>query len=99
MYTGQTVFSQLMEFLPMYEFRKCVDRYSGNYDMFSDSFLVVALFFATGYGFLLRRYHDRRIAIRWGFVIFLIINFGIVLAHNMNLPWVSPLEQLQHPVD
>jgi transposase len=31
MYTGQTVFSQLMDFLPMYEFRKCVDRYSGNH--------------------------------------------------------------------
>ena len=31
MYTGQTVFSQLMDFLPMYEFRKCVDRYGGNY--------------------------------------------------------------------
>jgi hypothetical protein len=31
MYTGKTVFSQLMDFLPMYEFRKCVDRYSGNH--------------------------------------------------------------------
>ena len=31
MYTGKTVFSQLMDFLPMYEFRKCVDRYDGNY--------------------------------------------------------------------
>jgi hypothetical protein len=31
MYTGKTVFSQLMDFLPMYEFRKCVDRYGGNY--------------------------------------------------------------------
>ena len=30
MYTGKTVFSQLMDFLPMYEFRKCVDRYGGN---------------------------------------------------------------------
>lgn len=28
---GRTVFSQIMEFLPMYEFRKCVDRYKGNY--------------------------------------------------------------------
>jgi len=27
---GQTVFSQVMDFLPMYEFRKCVERYSGN---------------------------------------------------------------------
>jgi len=31
MYTGKTVFSQLMDFLPMYEFRKCIDRYNGNY--------------------------------------------------------------------
>jgi len=31
MYTGKTVFSQLMDFLPMYEFRKCIDRYGGNY--------------------------------------------------------------------
>ena len=26
----QTVFSQVMDFVPMYEFRKCVERYSGN---------------------------------------------------------------------
>jgi hypothetical protein len=31
MYTGKTVFSQIMDFLPMYEFRKCVDKYDGNY--------------------------------------------------------------------
>jgi len=30
MYTGQTVFSQLVDFLPMYQFRKCVERYQGN---------------------------------------------------------------------
>ena len=28
---GKTVFSQLMSFLPAYEFNKCVDRYKGNY--------------------------------------------------------------------
>jgi hypothetical protein len=28
---GQTIFSQLMEFLPLHEFRQCVDRYQGNY--------------------------------------------------------------------
>lgn len=37
MNTGQTVFSQVMEFLPMYEFRKCVQRYSGNYKVQSFS--------------------------------------------------------------
>ena len=31
MYTGQMVFSQLMDFLPKDEFIKCVHRYQGNY--------------------------------------------------------------------
>ena len=31
MNTGRTVFSQLMDYLPIYEFQKCVDRYSGDY--------------------------------------------------------------------
>lgn len=31
MNTGKTIFSQLMEFIPWYEFQKCVERYSGNY--------------------------------------------------------------------
>ena len=31
MYTGQMVFSQLMNFLPKHEFNKCVRRYQGNY--------------------------------------------------------------------
>lgn len=31
MYTGQSIFSQIMDFVPMYEFRKCVQRYHGNY--------------------------------------------------------------------
>jgi len=30
-HTGQSVFSQIMDFVPMYEFRKCVQRYHGNY--------------------------------------------------------------------
>src|SRR3990167_230691 len=29
MNTGKTIFSQVMEFLPMYEFHKCVERYHG----------------------------------------------------------------------
>ncbi|HOD79329.1 MAG TPA: IS4 family transposase [Syntrophorhabdus sp.] len=28
---GKTVFAQLMDFIPMYEFNKCVSRYNGNY--------------------------------------------------------------------
>jgi len=46
MYSGKTVFSQIMDFLPMYEFHKCVNRYQGNYKMrtFSctDQFLCMA---------------------------------------------------------
>ena len=31
MYTGKTIFSQIMNFIPRYEFNKCVDKYKGNY--------------------------------------------------------------------
>jgi Domain of unknown function (DUF4372)/Transposase DDE domain len=46
MYQGQTVFSQLMDFLPRHTFRTCVNRYQGNYRMRSfscyDQFLCMA---------------------------------------------------------
>lgn len=46
MNTGKTVFSQIMEFLPLYEFRKCVGRYNGDYKVKSfscmDQFLCLA---------------------------------------------------------
>ncbi|MDA2936681.1 IS4 family transposase [Acidobacteria bacterium AH-259-A15] len=46
MYTGQMVFSQLMDFLPKHDFDKCVHRYQGNYRVrkFScvDQFLCMA---------------------------------------------------------
>ena len=46
MNTGKTVFSQLMDFLPLTEFRRCVQRYRGNYKMKSfsclDQFLCMA---------------------------------------------------------
>jgi hypothetical protein len=46
MNTGKVIFSQIMDFLPMYEFRKCVHRYQGNYYVktFSclDQFLCMA---------------------------------------------------------
>ena len=42
----QTIFSQLMDFIPYYEFRKCVERYKGNYKIKSfscwDQFLCMA---------------------------------------------------------
>ncbi len=43
---GKTVFSQVMEFLPFYEFRKCIERYQGDYKVQSfsctDQFLCMA---------------------------------------------------------
>ncbi len=46
MNTGKTIFSQVMEFLPLYEFRKCVARYHGDYKVLSfscmDQFLCLA---------------------------------------------------------
>ena len=46
MYTGRLVFSQLMDFMPMHQFRRCVDRYKGNFHAkgFSclDQFLCMA---------------------------------------------------------
>ncbi|MBW1732552.1 MAG: DUF4372 domain-containing protein [Deltaproteobacteria bacterium] len=30
MYSGRLVFSQLMDFMPMHQFRRCVDKYHGN---------------------------------------------------------------------
>ena len=45
-YNGQTVFSQIMGFLPIKKFRRCVDRYNGNYRVRSftcfDQFLCMA---------------------------------------------------------
>ena len=46
MYTGRLIFSQLIDFLPMHQFRRCVDKYRGNYRMRSfsclDQFLSMA---------------------------------------------------------
>jgi hypothetical protein len=46
MYRGQTVFSQLMDFLPRHTFCTCVNRYQGNYRMRSfscyDQFLCMS---------------------------------------------------------
>lgn len=43
---GKAVFSQIMDFLPIYEFQKCVNRYNGNYKIKSftcmDQFLCMA---------------------------------------------------------
>ena len=43
---GKTIFAQLMDFLPMHEFRKCVQLYRGNYKVrifsYLDQFLCMA---------------------------------------------------------
>ena len=31
MHTGKTIFSQVMDYLPLHEFRRCVKRYRGHY--------------------------------------------------------------------
>ena len=46
MYSGKMIFAQVMEFLPMHEFHKCVERYQGHYKVKSfsclDQFLCMA---------------------------------------------------------
>ena len=46
MHKSKTVFSQLMNFLPLFEFRRCVNRYRGNHKVISfscyDQFLCMA---------------------------------------------------------
>ena len=43
---GRTIFSQVMDFLPQHKFRRCVDRYQGNYRVRSftcfDQFMCMA---------------------------------------------------------
>jgi len=43
---GRTVFSQIMEFAPLFQFHQCVDRYNGNYKVITftclDQFLCMA---------------------------------------------------------
>jgi len=46
MNSGKSIFSQLMDFIPHYEFVKCVERYNGNYKIKSfscwDQYLCMA---------------------------------------------------------
>lgn len=37
MYSGKLIFSQIMDYLPIHEFRRCVNRYRGNYQVKSFS--------------------------------------------------------------
>lgn len=48
MYTGKTVFAQLLDHLPLHHFRRCVKRYKGNYKVQSFTCLdhYLCLFFA-----------------------------------------------------
>ncbi len=46
MNSGKTIFAQLMDFVPAYGFRKCVDQYNGNHKVISfpcwDQYLCMA---------------------------------------------------------
>ena len=46
MHTGRTIFAHLMDLLPLTEFRRCADRYHGDYKVQSfsclDQFLCLA---------------------------------------------------------
>jgi hypothetical protein len=46
MNSGKTIFAQLLDFVPIYEFRKCIERYDGNFKVKSfscwDQFLTMA---------------------------------------------------------
>ena len=67
MHNGQIIFAQLLNFLPRYEFNKCVERYRGNYRVrkftcFSQ-FLAVVLAQLTGRkslrGMICRQHHGQ----------------------------------------
>jgi hypothetical protein len=47
MYSGKLVFSQLMDFLPMHQFRRCVKRYDGN--RYMKSFSCLDQFFCMAF--------------------------------------------------
>ena len=53
MYTGKTVFSQVMDYLPMYGFRKCAVRYNGNYH--TSSFSCMDQYFSMAFAQLTYR--------------------------------------------
>ena len=52
MYSGTTVFAQVMKFMPEYEFHKCVDHYKGDYRIRKlpcrEHFLVMSFAQLTG---------------------------------------------------
>jgi hypothetical protein len=48
MYSGRLVFSQVMDYLPMHTFRRCVQRYRGNYKI--KSFRCLDQYFCMAFG-------------------------------------------------
>jgi len=53
MNTGRTIFSQIMDYLPLHEFRKCVKRYRGHYKV--QSFSCLDLFLCMAFAQLTYR--------------------------------------------
>ncbi|MBC8199374.1 MAG: transposase [Desulfobacterales bacterium] len=46
MYQGHTVFSQILDFLPMHKFRQCVNRYNGNTSVRCDQIILLSGFYS-----------------------------------------------------
>jgi hypothetical protein len=61
MYSGKIVFAQIMDFLPMYEFQKCVKRYQGNYKI--RNFSCFDQFLSMGFAQLTHRESLRSIEV------------------------------------
>lgn len=53
MNTGRTIFSQIMEFLPLYELKKCIRRYRGDYKV--QSFTCLNQFYTMAFAQLTYR--------------------------------------------
>ena len=63
--------------------------------MFGDSFPLIALFFSHGYEVMLRIYSKYEKCIRLLAAVFLLIHASIVVLSLVNLPWISPWDQLK----
>ena len=75
MFSGEYIFSQVMDHLPMHTFRKCVERYSGN--RYVKSFNCFDQFLCMAFGQLTHRESLRDIEI-------------CLRAHNQTLPYRNP---------
>jgi len=66
--------------------------------MFLDAFIVLSLFFAEGYGKLLREFAVSAKWFRSGVYLWIGLHAVMAVFNLMHLPWISPFEQLKLPV-